>query len=205
MWCARAVAVVGTAATVLLVAGCGGADAPSVSTTMTTIVTPSDPVTAEPTESTATVTETTTRTAAPTGTLPTEQAPSHDAQLSVTGVRIGQHDGFDRVVFDLAGTGTPGWLVRFTDDPRRDGSGEPVEIDGRRVIEVIITGIGYPGDTGAAPFIGVVDGQGGITAVDVAGPFEGQAVAFIGSAAENPGVRVSALSTPTRLVVDIAH
>ncbi|MFZ2510348.1 MAG: hypothetical protein WAW85_04570 [Gordonia sp. (in: high G+C Gram-positive bacteria)] len=154
---------------------------------------------------TETVTETTTKPAVPTAALPQEQAASESARLSVTGVRVGRHDGFDRVVFDLAGTPSPGWMARFTDDPRRAGSGDRVEIAGRSAIQVTITGIGYPSDTGVEPFIGAVGGEGGVTQVDVAGPFEGQAVAFIGSAAENPAVRISTLSSPTRLVVDIAR
>lgn len=196
------------AASVLLVSGCSGDESSSAPSTSTTVVTPSDPVTTDPTTDsmvTETVTETATATAVPTGTLPAEQAASDGARLAVAGVRVGQHEGFDRVVFDLAGTGTPGWTVRFTEDPRRDGSGEPVAIDGKRVIQVTITGVGYPADTGVEPFVGDVEGEGGVTQVDVAGPFEGQAVAFIGSEAENPGVRISTLSSPTRLVVDIAR
>lgn len=205
---ARALLAVGTMS-VLLVTGCSGDDsAPSASsgpTASTSVVTPSDPGPAASSAVADTATETTSREPIPSGTLPAEQEASDGARLTVTGARVGEHDGFDRVVFDLAGTGTPGWIVRFTDDPRRDGSGEPVSIDGKSVIQVIITGVGNPGDTGVDPFVGEIAGNGGITEVDVAGPFEGQAAAFIGSEAENPAVRVSTLSSPTRLVVDIAR
>ena len=44
----------------------------------------------------------------------------------------GAHEGYDRVVWELAGDGTPGYRVGWTDDPRRDGSGEPVDLPGRR-------------------------------------------------------------------------
>lgn len=141
----------------------------------------------------------------PTGPLPVSIAASEGARLSVTRVRLGEHPGFDRVVFDLGGMGSPGANVSFTDDPRLDGSGERVAMTGRSVIQVVITGVGYPGDTGVGAFTGRVGGVGGITGVQVGGPFEGQVLAYIGVDAENPGVRVSTVASPTRLVVDIAR
>ncbi len=197
-------------AAVLLVPGCGtdspppAASSPTITETTTVTGSPTD----QPPGASIPSTQPGTQppgTDVPTGSLPVSQAASADARLSVTGARVGEHPGYDRVVFDFAGTGTPGWTVRFTDDPRRDGSGEPVSIPGTSIIEVVLTGLGYPDDTGHPAFVGVVDGVGGLTRVDVGGVFEGQALAFIGTNATNPGVRVSALSSPTRLVVDIAR
>ncbi len=186
-----------TSSAAVLLAGCSGGDnaVPAPSTTTTTITTTS-------TQATPT---TTPDIAVPTGTLPVSIAASEGAQLSVTRVRLGEHPGFDRVVFDLGGMGTPGAMVSFTDDPRLDGSGERLAMVGRTVIQVVITGVGYPGDTGVSAFTGRVDGVGGIAGVYVGGPFEGQVLAYIGVDAENPGVRVSILASPTRLVIDIAR
>lgn len=183
----------------LLLAGCSGGDNGA-------------PSSAAPTPSTSTITTTTTPTtlatptvAVPTGTLPVSIAASEGARLSVTRVRLGEHPGFDRVVFDFGGNGTPGANVSFTDDPRWDGSGDAVPIQGATVIQVTITGVGYPFDTGVDAFTGGVTGIGGITGVQVGGPFEGQALAFIGVGKATPGVRVSTLTSPTRLVIDIAR
>ena len=41
--------------------------------------------------------------------------------LGLTGVRVAHHPGFDRVVFDLGGNGTPGWRVEYTTRPRYEG------------------------------------------------------------------------------------
>ncbi|MCK0439117.1 hypothetical protein MUG78_06460 [Gordonia alkaliphila] len=142
-----------------------------------------------------------------TGTLPVQHDASTNARLTVTDVRVGGHDGFDRVVFEFGGVGTPGWRVQFTDDPRQDGSGDPVIVPGRAVIAVTLIGVGYPGDTGVAEYSGPnpVAGVGGITQVNLEGVFEGQQLAFIGVSAAQPAVAVSALSSPTRLVIDIAR
>ena len=48
--------------------------------------------------------------------------------LTLTDVRIGAHDGFDRIVFELAGDGQAGWQVGFTGAPRSQGSGRPVDV-----------------------------------------------------------------------------
>ena len=46
-------------------------------------------------------------------------------------VRIGRHEGFDRVVFAFRGNGVPGFRVEYVNPPiTEDGSGEVVEVDG---------------------------------------------------------------------------
>lgn len=49
------------------------------------------------------------------------ERPEAPAGLAVTGVRTGHHDTFDRVVFDLAGEGRPGWYVDYDETPRQPG------------------------------------------------------------------------------------
>lgn len=55
----------------------------------------------------------------------------------VTGIRTAAHpdEGYDRIVFDIAG-GIPGYTVRYVDEVRQDGSGEAVEVPGRRYLLV---------------------------------------------------------------------
>ena len=48
---------------------------------------------------------------------PKTHRPSEPAHLAVAGVRVGNHEGFDRVVVDLTGDGDPGWFVDYTATP----------------------------------------------------------------------------------------
>jgi hypothetical protein len=135
----------------------------------------------------------------------TEQA-SADAQVTVRDIRTGRHDGFDRVVLEVGGTGTPGWDVRYVDQASSQGSGEPVEVAGQAVLQVTITGAGYPYDTGVTEFAGPnpLPGAGTRTVTEVAfdATFEGTTVAFVGTTARAP-FRVYALSNPTRVVLEV--
>lgn len=130
--------------------------------------------------------------------------------LGVTGVRTGQGPDYDRVVFDLGGTGTPGWYVDYVRRPRFDGSGEPVPLEGEVYLQVGLRGIGLPFDTGLTAYgddTTRVPGTGtqGVVEIAPGGVFEGDQLAWIGlTGAERP-FRVFALSDPTRVVVDVRH
>jgi hypothetical protein len=138
---------------------------------------------------------------------PDSADPSSDAQVTVTDIRIGRHDGFDRVVFEVEGTGTPGWSVQYVDEPTTQGSGEPVDVEGNAVLQVTLTGIGLPGDTGADEWSGAnplsVADTDTVTEVVFDSTFEGQTVAFVGTTAEVP-FRVYLLEGPTRVVLEVA-
>jgi len=133
--------------------------------------------------------------------------PGGSAMLTVTDVRVGAHDGYDRVVFDLDGEGTPGWRVEYVDEALDDGSGNPVEVDGDAVLQVAITGTAMPMDSGVTEYSGdPVDGPG--TSVDQVVyrfVFEGITTAFVGVDGEPRPFRVFALEDPARVVVDVGH
>ena len=137
-----------------------------------------------------------------------EAQESSGGPLSVVAVRVARQDGYDRVVFELDGRdpGVPGWQVEYVDDPRRDGSGEPVEVKGDKTLVVLIRGAGYPFDTGVEEAEEArVPGDVEVVADVVLGSvFEGVYEAFIGTSAEAP-FRVFRLTDPTRVVVDIRH
>ena len=133
---------------------------------------------------------------------------SQDARLTVTGVRVGSHADFDRVVFDLAGTGTAGWIVRHVGTATEDASGEKVPILADGILEVVLTGMGYPVDTGYAEWAGdpiSIEGYAQLWEVHFVGTFEGQTQAFIGTADEDAAFRVFSLADPARIVVDVRH
>ncbi|OMQ15486.1 hypothetical protein A7K94_0209090, partial [Modestobacter sp. VKM Ac-2676] len=85
----------------------------------------------------------------PTGTAAASADPAGAEGLTVTSVRVGDHEGFERVVFELAGTGTPGWQVEYVEAPSSQGRGTPVDVPGQAYLRVILTGTSYPYETGA--------------------------------------------------------
>lgn len=133
---------------------------------------------------------------------------SSDARGTVRDIRVGGHDGFDRVVFEVGGEGTPGWDVRYVDQASSQGSGDVVELAGDAVLQVTLTGMGYPYDTGVdeyragAPLPG--PGTDTVTEVVFDATFEGTSVAFVGTKAQAP-FRVYLLDSPTRVVLEVAH
>lgn len=128
--------------------------------------------------------------------------------LTVTDVEVGTHLGYDRVVFTLGGEGAPGWRVEYTDSPTRQGSGHPFTPAGDAFLSVLISGVGYPFDTGVEEYDGPASIPGGsarvVREVQVQGVFEGQYDAAVGLAAERP-FRVFRLEDPPRVVIDVAH
>jgi hypothetical protein len=132
---------------------------------------------------------------------------SADALVTVRDIRTGRHEGFDRVVLEVGGTGTPGWDVRYVDQASAQGSGEPVEVAGDAVLQITLTGAGYPYDTRVEEYArGPVSGSGTevVTGAFFDGTFEGTTVAFVGTTGRLP-FRVYALDGPTRVVLEVAH
>lgn len=140
-----------------------------------------------------------------TGGEPASSDMSADAALHGVGVRFAVHDGFDRVVVDLAGTGAPGWRVMPVDEPQYQAVGGPVPLDGEAALLVQITGIAWtePGP----PFEGETSRSlhGGVVRDLVYGSaFEGEQEVFLGLDAEAP-FRVFRLEDPARVVIDVQH
>ncbi len=138
--------------------------------------------------------------------VPTSAQPvTPSGELTVTQVRVGDHEEYDRVVVEFAGGSAEnlGWRVEYDPDPRTQGQGAPVELPGAETVRLIIFGLTYPPEGGTMPS-GLQPGsaQGDITGVYVDPVFEGQAQVFIGLDAQR-GFSVSALDSPTRIVVDI--
>jgi hypothetical protein len=133
--------------------------------------------------------------------------PAGDAALTVTDVRVGHHDGFDRVVLELAGTGTPGWRVEYVDAAVEDPTGETVDVAGDSVLQVVVTGAAYPYVTGATEFpLRQPVTAAGTTVVGEAvllGTFEAQSQALVGVTGAPAPFRAYLLENPTRVVVDV--
>ncbi|MDD7582499.1 AMIN-like domain-containing (lipo)protein [Corynebacterium sp. 32222D000AT] len=132
------------------------------------------------------------------------QRPPAPARLMVTNMRIGQHPGFERVVFDLEGEGQPGWFVDFQDQPTQQGSGKRINYYGATALNVNIDGTVLPYELGKDdPALGTMTGYGSlITEVTSAGTFEGRSQFIIGLDQAHP-YSVEVLDNPKRVVIDI--
>ncbi|MGY1723941.1 AMIN-like domain-containing (lipo)protein [Blastococcus sp. SYSU DS0533] len=175
---------------------------------------PVSPAAATPVPTTAVPPGTTTARPVPTvpppfvaDTRPDTAVASPGAMVTVTDVRTARQDGFDRVVLEVGGTGLPGWDARYVPVARSAGSGLPVEVAGDAVLQLVLTGVGLPGDTGVTPYAGpdpVPLGGAAVQEVVLDTVFEGEAVAFLGAAGERP-FRVYRLQSPNRVVVEVLH
>ena len=188
-----------------LLAACGSGDPATSPSASTSEVSPTSSAPAAPT--TAEAAETSADAPPFEGdTQPATREASADAQVTVSEIRTGRQDGYDRVVLELGGTGTPGWDVRYVDQAYSQGTGDPVEVAGEAVLQVTVTGAAYPFDTGVDEWAGPnpLPGNGTRTVTEVAwdATFEGASVAFVGTTGEAP-FRVYALEDPTRVVVEV--
>jgi hypothetical protein len=136
-----------------------------------------------------------------------ETSPAGPGALGLVEVRTGRHEGYDRVVLEFDGEGTPGWRVAYTDDPRFQGSGDPVDVDGETALQVHLDGLSSPVDSDVSYYDGPdrMAGSGtSIVEVVVGNLFEGRQGAFAGTTQPLP-FRVFRLTGPERVVVDVAH
>jgi hypothetical protein len=120
-------------------------------------------------------------------------------------VRAGRHPGFDRVVFEFRGAAVPRHRIGYVDQLVQDGSGEPVAVAGAADLEVVFHGVNAHDDDGT-PTVGPRRFSTGLPAVkEVAqtGDFEAVVGYGIGIDRQRP-IKVSTLSNPSRLVVDVA-
>lgn len=69
-----------------------------------------------------------------------QHMPKSLGNIVPTGVRVGAHDGFTRVVIDMEGEGEPGWFTSYTDSPAQQASGKPVEVQGNTFLNLGIEG-----------------------------------------------------------------
>jgi hypothetical protein len=133
----------------------------------------------------------------------------------VVGARVGRHDCWDRLVIDLNGLPEAGYRVRYTDGFRALGSGTPLAISGGAVLTITADAPAYdtngqrtvPWSVGTHIVSPSQFSAGGFrTFRDLVygGSYEGQTTIGLGVRARLP-FRVFSLTSPTRLVVDVAH
>jgi hypothetical protein len=119
-------------------------------------------------------------------------------------VRAGGHAGFDRVVFEFRGA-VPEHRVQYVDQLVEDGTGDPVSVAGAANLEVVFEGANAHEENGS-PTLTRRRFSPGLPAVkEIAqlGDFEAVVSYGIGVDRRRP-IEVSTLSSPSRLVIDIA-
>ncbi|MGV9247683.1 AMIN-like domain-containing (lipo)protein [Streptomyces sp. NPDC003710] len=158
------------------------------------------------------------RTAAPAcvtgwGSLPKTGSDAQDAPRSLTNIRTGRHDCYDRIVFDVPGSGTGplAYDVRYVRAFIQDPSGRKIPVSGGAILEVRVHASAYNPETGDPTYPGRagkalpgVDLKGYRTFRDAkfGSSFEGITQVGLGVRARLP-FRV--LRLPDHLVVDVAH
>mgnify|MGYP002719598673 CR=1 FL=1 len=137
---------------------------------------------------------------------PKTQRPSAPAQLIVTGVRVGTHEGFDRVVVDLEGQGEPGWFVDYTSTPMQETTGQPLQVAGNAFLNINVDGTVTPYEVGKdiQATVEKAGDTGNVVDVVNAGTSQGRSQVVVGLRSELP-YSVQVLDEPTRLVVDIVQ
>lgn len=214
-------AIVATAAVAatLVLAGCGAQGSGTVSlgttstsTVLTTTTAPAPSTTTVAAPPTTTVaTTSTTRPPEPAGNLTGFQtSPYRQERIlavppipTVTGIRTARHEGFDRVVFDLTPVLPGAESVRYVDRVVGDGSGLPVAVAGSAFLQVRLEEAQAHTDAGAPTIpLRLQPSLSTIREIVVAGDYEGYVTVALGLSART-SFRVTALSNPARIVVDV--
>lgn len=200
------------AAAMVLLAGCMGTDpsaAPSITAPPTAPAEPTAPGTEAP--------------ASPAPVATAEPVPSDDlgaftcdlpivedgsaGVANIVDVRVGSHEGYDRVVFEFE-QGTPELTLDRAEPPfTQDASGLPMEVDGDSFLGIVMRGGTKQTDAGTSSYDGPTDISPGLPALVhliEGGDFEHQSTWYLGLNGESC-VRLLLLDAPPRLVIDVEH
>jgi hypothetical protein len=122
--------------------------------------------------------------------------------------RVGMHPGYVRVVYEFTGSAAPDYRVHYVDQPVEDGSGDVRDVPGDVWLEVLVTSLGMPGESAPTPedpLPSSLKGTGIAAAPALWGGFEGVGQQFIGLIGDRRPFKVTTMTDPSRLVVDIAR
>jgi hypothetical protein len=122
-------------------------------------------------------------------------------------VRVGRHEGFDRVVFEFEDAELPSYRVAYIDKPvRACGSGDVVPLAGDGWLEIRFTSAAAHNENGEATVKNRAQSPNLkiIKEMKSTCDFEAEVEWVLGVAAPNK-YRVLELKNPTRLAIDIKH
>ena len=152
---------------------------------------------------TATTSEPTTGLGPFTCSLPVNRAASGTGLAQPTTARVAGQSGYDRIVFEYAGTGLPSLSITSVTPPfALDPSGKPLTVSGKVFLGIVFRNVpgiasGYSGPTSFKAGLPV------LTDLELRGDFEG-VQQWVAGLSGQACVRVFTLTSPSRLVMDLA-
>lgn len=140
--------------------------------------------------------------------LPADPSPA-EKTAQLVDVRTGVHPeegGWDRIVFEFAGTQLPESTVGYVPRALECGSGEEVELPGEEILVARFNGAMAHDEEGNVTIDATeIEGHGDtMLSAHQTCDFEAQVSWHMGISAEQP-FKVKVLEDPTRVVVDIEH
>jgi hypothetical protein len=128
-------------------------------------------------------------------------------RAQITDIRVGTHDGYDRIVFEFD-NGIPEFTLDEAVAPLlADGSGLPIDVAGNVFWRLVMQGGTSVSPDGVETYLGPTDFTPGfpkLTQLITGGDFEAVSTWYVGLD-DTSCVRVLTLADPSRLVVDIEH
>jgi hypothetical protein len=130
----------------------------------------------------------------------------------IVNARTGQHLCYDRFVVDLKGSSAAGYDVGYVTNVVTQGQGAVIPLAGGAKLSVVVRAPAYDPNTGKStyPAVGAklpgvnLTGYRTFRDAKFGGSFEGYTTFGLGVRAKLP-FRVTRLSSPGRVVVDVAH
>ena len=123
--------------------------------------------------------------------------PDPAGQMHVTALRLGEHQGYTRLVVDLSSAGVPKWTVAYSD--KTGPGGGPVTIAGDAFLRLVLQ---TQADMGVQTSSSVT-GSGLIAQARTTGFFEGYEEVLVGVKGGKLPFRAFALTDPGRIVIDV--
>ncbi|MGH2456902.1 MAG: AMIN-like domain-containing (lipo)protein [Candidatus Limnocylindria bacterium] len=129
------------------------------------------------------------------------------ARAQITDVRVGTHDGYDRIAFEFS-EGIPRFTVDGAEPPfTQDGSGLPLEVEGSAVWLIRLEGGTRQGPDGNPTYAGPTEFRPEfprLLHLVEGGDFEAISTWYVGLTSSSC-LSVTTLTGPFRLVIDIEH
>lgn len=127
-----------------------------------------------------------------------------DSPMVLHGLRVGEHEGFYRVVVEFTGDGTPGYFQSWADTPVEQGRGRELPVTGTSYLDLVLTGTSMPVEESqqAEYYSGPKNLSVGPLDVREDGTFEDTTHIVIGM--DRPReFQIGFLSDPVRAVIDV--
>jgi hypothetical protein len=128
-------------------------------------------------------------------------------RAQIVAVRVGEHDGYDRIVWEFE-AGIPEFSVEAATPPfTQDASGLPLEVEGEAFLKIVLQGGTRQHPDGGTTFDGPTEFPAGfpkLVELIGGGDFEAVSTWYAGMT-DTACVRVITTADPARLIIDLEH